>query len=485
MALPVVAIVGRPNVGKSSLMNRLAGRRISIVDPTPGVTRDRVNAIVEIDPPAEDDATEGRLVEIVDTGGYGVYTAEGARFDDVGADLSLLTEDIEHQIRVATERADVILFVVDAQSGLTALDETIAGMLRRAGHVDRVLLVANKVDDDHWEMHAAEASKLGLGEPTPVSALSGHHRRTLLAALWQRLPPAGAADARPAHPEMRLAIVGRRNAGKSTLVNMLAGEPRVIVSEIAGTTRDSVDVRIELEGHAFTVIDTAGVRKRKSFADDIEWYAHQRMLRAIRRADVAVLLLDATQEVTQVEKKLAHELLEQFKPTVVAVNKWDLVSDRLEPEQYLDYITQELPGLSFAPIAFLSAATGLGAKEAVAMAWNLFTQAGHRETTGRINTLVRAILEKRGPSSRLGTRAKVLYVSQIGVHPPTIVMIVNEPRLFEGQYERYLLNQLREELPFSEVPIRLVFAKRKRRELGGVDTPGNVTPNVRRGDRGP
>jgi GTP-binding protein len=413
------------------------------------VTRDRVSTLVELSPPSETDEVETRLVELMDTGGYGVYTAEGGRFDDVGADLSTLTADIELQIKLATERASLILFVVDAQSGVTPLDQTIATMLRRAGHADKVLLVANKVDDSSWEGHAFEASALGFGDAVPVSALSGHMRRGLSKAIWDRLPPE-ASDETPARTEMRLAIVGRRNAGKSTLVNALAGEPRVIVSEIAGTTRDSVDVRIELDGHAFTVIDTAGVRKRKSYADDIEWYAHHRMLGAVRRADVVFLLIDATEEVTQVDKKLAEEVLTLFKPVVLVINKWDQVKARLRPEQYLDYLGQELPALSFAPIAFMSAASGEGVKDAMAMAWNLYRQAGHREPTARLNAAIQEILAQRGPTSRLGTRAKVLYVSQISVHPPTIVMVVNQPKLFEGTYERYFVNQLRKLLPYSE-----------------------------------
>ncbi len=442
-------------------MNRIAGRKISIVDPTPGVTRDRVGTIVEITPPpARGD--QPRLIELTDTGGYGIYTAEGARFDDVGADLSTLTDDIELQIRLATEKAAVILLVIDAQSGVTPLDITIAQMIRKAGLGDRVVVVANKVDDEKWEAHAAEASRLGFGEAFPVSALSGHRKRALLESIWNHLPPIDDSD--PVAPtEMRLAIIGRRNAGKSTLVNALAGESRVIVSEIAGTTRDSVDVRIEMDGHTFTVIDTAGVRKRKSFADDVEWYAHHRMLRAIRRADVVFLLIDATEDVTQVDKKLTQEVLEQFKPVVLVINKWDLVRDRLAPEQYLDYLTQELSGVTFAPLAFISAETGEGVKDAIVMAWNLFQQANHRETTGRLNETVRSILGQRGPSSKLGTKAKVLYVSQIGVAPPTIAMVVNDPTLFVGNYERYFLNALREELPFAEVPIRLIFSKRKRR----------------------
>ncbi|MCA9286420.1 MAG: ribosome biogenesis GTPase Der [Phycisphaerales bacterium] len=475
MPLPKVAIVGRPNVGKSSLLNRLAGRRISIVDPTPGVTRDRVTAIVELadDDRREDDRREDdpsverpvRLVEFIDTGGYGVYTAEGQRHDDAGFDLSSLTADIEYQIRVATERAQLILFVIDAQDGITPLDETVAALLRKTGCADRVLMVANKVDDESWSAHALEASNLGLGDPVGVSALSGWSMRHLHAAIRARLPENEGADETDEPAEMKLAIVGRRNAGKSTLVNALAGEPRVIVSEIAGTTRDSVDVRFQIEGRSLLAIDTAGVRKRKSFADDIEWYAHHRMLRSIRRADVALLLIDATEEITQVDKKLAQELLAQFKPTVIVINKWDKVADKLNPEQYLDYIGQELPGLSFAPIVVTSAETGEGLKEAVAMAFNLFQQANHRESTARLNEQVHEILAQRGPTSRLGTKANILYISQIGVAPPTIVLVVNYPKLFEGQYERYLMNELRERVPFSEVPIRLIFSQRKRKTL--------------------
>jgi len=464
MSLPVIAIVGSPNVGKSSLMNRLAGRRISIVDATPGVTRDRVSTLVEIPPPTDFEDAEPRLVELMDTGGYGVYTAEGGRYDDVGADLSTLTDDIEAQIRLATDRANLILFVIDAQAGVTRLDETVATLLRKAGLTDRVMLIANKVDSERWENDAIDATSLGFGMPVPISAKSNYRRRDFVDAIWRRLPE----DEQSVRPEdgIRIAIVGRRNAGKSTLVNTIAGEARVIVSEIAGTTRDAVDVRVDFDGAPVTLIDTAGVRKRKSFADDIEWYAHHRMLRSIRRADVAMLLIDATVEVSQVDKRLAQELSEQHKPTVIVINKWDLVRDTLEPEQYTDYLTQELPGLNFAPIVFIAAQSGEGIRELLAMAINLDQQSGHREPTARINEVVQEILTNRGPSSRLGTRAKILYASQVGVHPPTIVMIVNQPHLFEGRYERYLLNRLRELLPFSEVPIRLVFAQRKRRDLG-------------------
>lgn len=465
MKLPQIAIVGRPNVGKSSLLNRLAGRRISIVDPTPGVTRDRVSAIVEIEPPTDTKrGTPSKTAEIFDTGGYGIYTAEGKQFDDVGADLSTLTDDIEAQIQTAIEAADLILLVIDAQSGITKLDQTITQIIRKAGQSDKVLPVANKVDDEKWIGHGSDVSRLGFGEPMAVSASNGFGMRLLLEAIYDRLGDMGFATSDlEESKDIKLAIVGKRNSGKSTLINAWAGEPRVIVSEIAGTTRDSVDVRIEIDGRALIAIDTAGVRKKKSFADDIEFYAHTRMHAAIKRADVVLLLLDATAEVSQVDQKLGQELQDQHKPTVIVVNKWDVAEEKgMKTDDYLEYLTQQLRGLDFAPIIFISAKSGEGLSDLAAMAFNLHEQAGHRETTGRLNNAIREIMAKRGPSSKDGKTAKVYFVSQVASNPPTIVMAVNDKELFEGGYERYLLNQLREVLPFSEVPVKLIFRTRER-----------------------
>ena len=374
--------------------------------------------------------------------------------------MSALAPDIEAQIFAAVEGATIVLFTIDAQSGITALDEKIAQLLRRTGNTDRVIQVANKVDGPSWEVHALDAAKLGFGDTLSVSTKAGSGIRHLMEALWTRL--GSRPDEPPASPEMKVAIVGRRNAGKSSLVNALAGAPRVIVSEIAGTTRDSVDVRFESDGRIFIAIDTAGIRKRKSWADDVEFYSHNRTEVALRRADVALLLLDATEPVSQVEKQLAGELVEAFKPTVIVVNKWDLVEAKQTPNDYLEYLTQELPMLSFAPLVFISAKNGDGTSDAIAMAFNLHTQASHRETTGKLNALVQKILTERGQSSKLGTIAKIYYISQIETNPPTIAMVVNKPELFEGAYERYLLNRLREELPYSEVPIKLIFSARRR-----------------------
>lgn len=542
--LPRIAILGRPNVGKSSLFNRLAGRRVSIVDPTPGTTRDRVEATIELRPPrviktrpakrsrrakrlhpdedeldAEGDSAPGassRFVDLVDTGGWGVYVAEGKRFDDAGKDLASLTPEIEAQILSAARSADLILFVVDARTGAIALDERIVELLRRERLVERVVAIANKADDSSVESEIAALARFGFGVPHPVSAKSGRGLAKLRAVLLEHAdrisaaraggtvgaappspPPSvstltemessedGEADETGIDPtatetvvhtptprELKIALIGRRNAGKSSVVNALAGEPRMIVSEIAGTTRDAIDVRFEIDGRVLIAIDTAGVRKRKSWDGDIEYYANLRTQESIRRADVCILLLDAAERVSQVEKNLAMQLVEAYKPTIIAVNKWDLVKETLKPDDYLEYLGQELPGLSFAPIAFVSAASRQGMRDLIAMCFNLAEQASHRETTGRVNAAIERVLTERGPSSKLGTKAKVFYVTQIDVRPPTLALVVNKPELFEGSYQRYLENKLRDELPFSEVPIRLIFSARKREEWGSDGSGG-------------
>jgi GTP-binding protein len=502
MRLPRVAIVGRPNVGKSSLLNMLARQKVSIVDPTPGVTRDRVSAVVELDDPTADGP--GRLVEIVDTGGYGVYTAEGGRYDDAGEDLSALTGQIEAQIAAAVENADLILFVLDAQAGITSLDDTVAQLLRErtAGGKRRasegkgagksaggerpavpVQVVANKVDADKWEAHGLELAALGLGEPWLVSAKVNYMRREFRDRLHARLASVEAErggfgvgeDESGGRPEMKVALLGRRNAGKSSFVNALAGEERVIVSEIAGTTRDAVDVRFEMDGRTMVAIDTAGVRKRSKFADAVEVFANMRAKASVERADVVLLLIDATQRISGIDKRLGAFVAEHFKPCVIVVTKWDLAAGRknrkgepVSAEDYQAYIEKELPGLATAPIVFTSSAEGRGLGETVSTAFELMAQARQRMTTSQVNKVLKSILERRGPSSKLGTKAKIYFASQVAVEPPTIVMVVNKPELFERQYERYLLNRLRELTPFTEVPIRLLIRARKRADLADL-----------------
>lgn len=504
--MPRIAVVGRPNVGKSSLLNMMARAKVSIVDDTAGTTRDRVSVIVDLIPPGGgDDSSRYIRAEVTDTGGYGVYTVDGRRFDDVGADLATLTDDIEFQINQAVQSADVVLFVIDAQAGITAHDQTIARLLRErvlgkgartkhgktAGpegeaehprpHQVKIVVVANKCDGPRWEAHAYEAAAMGFGEPIPVSAKNNYFRRDFLDRLYEEVATVpgvtlGTPADDPALTGVKFAIIGKRNAGKSSLVNTLAGQPRVIVSEIAGTTRDAVDVRFELDGRVFTAIDTAGLRKKKSFADRIEWWAFDRAVRAVERADVVLLLIDATLPPSQVDQHLAQMVSKSYKPAVIVVNKWDLVEGRsatagkhkgkpISIEMYEEYLRAELKGLSLAPISFISAKGKTNVKETIRLAIDLFEQAGQRVSTGKLNRVLRRILETRGPTSKLGTFAKVFFAAQVRTHPPTIVMVVNRPELFTPNYMRFLLGAMRKHLPFPEVPINMIIKKRERARM--------------------
>ena len=487
MPVPRVAIVGRPNVGKSSLINMFAGDKVSIVDDQPGVTRDRVSVLVDLESP--DGKRKPRTVELTDTGGFGVYVAEGARYDDAGKDLTTLTKDIEHQIAEAVSSSDMILFAIDAQQGVTPQDWEIAKLLReqKLGSRQRedalvpVHVIVTKVDGPKWEAHAYEASGLGFGEPMMCSSKNNYLRRVVTETLYDIVPD----TEQPADPrlitDMHLAIIGKRNAGKSTLVNTLAGEERVIVSEIAGTTRDAVDVRVTLpDARTINVIDTAGLRRKRSFSGPVEWYAFDRAKRAIARADVVLMMIDASHEISQVDEQLAMLVQKSYKPVVIVVNKWDLVEGKstpkgvpVTPDDYEAYLRKELKGLAFAPIAIMSAEHGRNVSDTIELAFEMLEQARTRVTTGQLNRLVRGILETRGPSSKLGTQARVYYCAQVRDCPPTVALVVNNPDLFTANYKRFLMNRFREKLPFPEVPIKLVIRGRKRHEA--FDDDNQVT----------
>ena len=441
MALPVVAIVGRPNVGKSSLLNAVAGRLVSIVEPTAGVTRDRVSEVVGLD--------DELYFELVDTGGYGVE------------DVDDLTEHIERQIFLAVDRADLILFVVDVQDGIMPLDREMADRLRK--HAECVVLVANKVDGPAQEPGAAEFARLGYGEPLLFSAIHRYGRSDLVAVIGERLE--GLAGQAPESPVMKVAVVGKRNTGKSTFINALAGEERVIVSERPGTTRDAIDVSFEQGGRTFVAIDTAGVRKKAKMASAIEFYGYTRAERSIRRADVVLLFMDAVERVSRVDRKLAVLIRAEHAPCVVVINKWDLADGRATTEDFGTYFGKVFPELDYAPMVFTTAGTGQNVDAAIDVAWSLFKQAGIRLGTGQLNSALSAIIEERGPSAKRGARApRIYYATQVAVRPPTIVLFVNHPSLVTQGYQRYLLNRFRGCLPFEEVPIRLIFRARRARD---------------------
>ena len=440
MGLPIVAIVGRPNVGKSSLFNAITRTRTSIVEPTPGVTRDRVSAVCD---------TEDVYFELVDTGGYGIE------------DVQDLTEHVERQILYAIEQASLILFVVDTRQGVVPLDVATAELLRK--HHSRVQLVANKTDTPDLEPQAADFFRLGFRDAFCVSAVHGLGRAELRSLIADRLRHA--EQAAPRDPVMKIAIVGRRNTGKSTFINALAGEQRVIVSEVAGTTRDAIDVRFEKDGRVVLAIDTAGVRKKSRIADAIEYYAFDRVQKSVRRADVVLLLLDATLATAKVDKKLAQFLVDEYKPVVIVVNKWDLAKNAAASDDYDHYLSRTLAGLSYAPVVFTTATTSRNVMSAVDVASSLFKQHRSRVTTGQLNRALEQVAARRGPSPKRGQpRPRILYATQVATGPPTIVLFVNHLAGLNENYVRFLTNRLRELLPFSEVPIRLILRSRRRDE---------------------
>lgn len=438
-ALPVAVLCGRPNVGKSTLFNAIARRRIAIEEATAGVTRDRVSARV---------VTGTRAIELVDTGGIG------------GSPRGTLQDEIARQIAIALKSADVVLLVVDAREGCTEADREIAGRVRALAKP--ILLLVNKAESPRLVQEAVEFWDLGVGEPLAVSARDRSGIRGALERLAGIVPPCGTDLPTEGREAMRLAIVGRVNAGKSTLLNQLAGEERCIVSSLPGTTRDAVDVLIRRGERLFWAIDTAGIRKRRSVDGSLEYYSQQRAVESIRRADVVLFLLDVTQEVTRVDRQIVALVLEQSKPAVVALNKWDLAPGR-SLRSFRRYFEEALPGLAFAPRVFVSAWRGKNLESLLETASILHGQAARRVSTPDVNRTLQEAAEALGRLGRGRRRPRTFYGTQVGVRPPTFAVFVNDTRLFSAASLRYLEARFRESLGFPLLPLRILLRSRDAR----------------------
>jgi GTP-binding protein len=434
----VVAIVGRPNVGKSTLFNRLTGRRLAIVESIPGVTRDRLYAEGE---------WEGRRFFLVDTGGIAP-----AQPDDP------IQQQVYEQAVLAVDEADLILFVVDGPAGLQTLDREVAEILRRAAKP--VVLVVNKADSYQPEL-AADFYALGFGDPVLVSAEHALNLDGLLDAVVAHLPPATTEEESDA---VKVAIIGRPNVGKSSLVNALLGEERVIVSPVPGTTRDAVDTPLRFQDQDFLLIDTAGIRRargRASSRDAVEYYSVLRAIQAVERADVTLVLLDAGEFLLEQDKKVAAIPHETGRATILVVNKWDVVEKTSRTvQEYEKRLRAEMPFLRYAPALFISARTGLRVGRVLPEVIRVAAEYSRRVSTGRLNQAVRDAVDRRHPPSRKGKALKIYYATQVQVKPPTINFWVNDPELVHFSYKRFLENRLREEFGFTGTPLRLLFKKR-------------------------
>ncbi len=453
---PIVALVGRPNVGKSTLFNRLAGERLAVVDEVPGTTRDRLVAESE---------WNGVAFDVVDTGGIdpGNVAAPGKRPLSVGS--APFVAEIRRQAQIAVQDADAVLFLVDVESGVTPADREVAEILRR--HQRRqngrpfppILLAVNKCDTVARFAEAAQFYELGLGDPHPISAMHGTGVGDLLDALVATLPPAPPEDEED--QAVAIAIVGKPNVGKSSLLNRLLGEERAIVSPIPGTTRDAVDTHLTYDGVPVTLIDTAGIRRRGRIERGVEKYSVLRSLRAIRRADVALLVLDATTPLSAQDAHIAGFVLEAWKSVVVVVNKWDAVEkDTYTMQGYIAEIRQKLHFLDYVPVLFVSAKTGQRVHKILPTALQVHDARVTRLPTSFINRVLRAALDRHPPPSKGGRLLKIYFGAQVSVSPPTFVLQVNDPQLAHFSYLRYLENRLREAHPFPGTPIKIILRKK-------------------------
>jgi GTP-binding protein len=440
MSKPVVAIVGKPNVGKSTLFNRLVGERKAIVEDTPGVTRDRLY-----------DSAEwiGRDFIIIDTGGIRFDTGE------------LFTREVKLQAELAIEEADVIVFVVDAKEGITHEDEQVAAILRRSKKP--VIVAANKVENFDKQLEYFEFYNLGLGDPIPVSAMHGRNTNDLLDAIIGQFAPLSAYKEDP--DATKIAIVGRPNVGKSSLVNALLGEERVIVSEVPGTTRDAIDTPFKFGGNQYILIDTAGIRKKSRIKEPTERYSVVRALKSVERADVVITMIDATEGVNEQDQRIAGFVHEQGKANILVVNKWDLVpKDEHTMNKFDKEIREELKFMAYSPILYVSALTRQRIFKILELADFVAEQHCRRITTSELNQVLNEAMLLNPLPGGGGRKIKILYSTQVSTAPPTFVLFANKPEMVHFSYLRYLENSLRTNFGFEGTPIKLILRKRESKE---------------------
>ncbi len=437
MSKPVVAVVGRPNVGKSTLFNKLIGQRLSIVDDTPGVTRDRIYGDCE---------WCNRKIMLVDTGGIEPKT------DDI------ILKSMRAQANLAIETANVIIFVTDLTSGVTAADNDIAAMLQKSGKP--VVLCVNKCDSlGKTPMEFYEFYNLGLGDPIAVSSVHGHGTGDLLEAVYEFLPEEN--DGGDEEDIINVAVIGKPNAGKSSLINCISGEERSIVSDIAGTTRDAIDTRIEREGTVYNFIDTAGLRRKARVEDQIEKYSVLRAQMAIERSNVCVIMIDGVEGFTEQDSKVAGLAMEQGKACIIAVNKWDAVAkDSYTMDSYRKKLMNDFSFMPYAPIIFISAKTGQRIDRLFELIRFVYEQNNMRISTGKLNDILADATARVQPPTDKGKRLKIYYMTQASTAPPTFVCFCNNKELFHFSYQRYLENQIRSIFGLEGTPVRFVIRER-------------------------
>ncbi|MGD8813134.1 MAG: ribosome biogenesis GTPase Der [Anaerolineales bacterium] len=456
MSKAVVALVGRPNVGKSTLFNRLAGERLAVVDHRPGTTRDRLVAEAE---------WRGVAFDIVDTGG--IDPSDLRKSEPLSLDSADYIPQIRAQAELAARGADVILFLVDAENGLTSPDREVADILRRHQRerdgvmYPPVLLVVNKCDNQTRRAQAVEFYELGMGDPILISALHGTGSGDMLDKLFEVLGTLEGPEEEVVE-SVSIAIIGRPNVGKSSLLNRVLGEERVIVSPIPGTTRDAIDTHMIYDDIPITLIDTAGIRRRGSIEPGVEKYSVLRALKAMDRADVVLLLIDGPEGVTAQDAHIAGMAIDKMVSVVVLINKWDIVpKDAHTLPAYTQQVRERLNFLDYVPVLSISAKTGLRVSRVIPLALQVQEERLRRIPTGELNRLLRSALDAHAPPSKAGKRLKLFYVSQVRSDPPTFLFHVNDPNLVHFTYERYLENRIRDQYGFLGTPLRLSFRKRK------------------------